>query len=105
VEDIVAFDVALRRNDRDWVETLPDDLVAKLIVGSILLAWWLVAVATGGEVFAAHTRLLPRRSGCYCCSPFSMTLHVPSGYERRLQIPTRRTLAYEAVSPRWGSVN
>lgn len=30
VEDIVALDVALRRNDRDWVETLPDD-VAKPI--------------------------------------------------------------------------
>ena len=25
-EDIVALDIALRRNDRDWVETLPDDL-------------------------------------------------------------------------------
>lgn len=26
VEDIVALDVALRRNDRDWFETLPDEL-------------------------------------------------------------------------------
>ena len=26
VEDIVALDIALRRNDPDWVETLPDDL-------------------------------------------------------------------------------
>ena len=26
VEDIVALDVALRRNDPDWVETLPDDI-------------------------------------------------------------------------------
>jgi D-lactate dehydrogenase len=37
VEDIVALDVALRRNDRDWVETLPspieDTLVAKLYYG------------------------------------------------------------------------
>ncbi|GHH60281.1 D-lactate dehydrogenase [[Pseudomonas] boreopolis] len=37
VEDIVALDVALRRNDRDWVETLPpaieDALVAKLYYG------------------------------------------------------------------------
>ncbi|MCD7098533.1 D-lactate dehydrogenase [Stenotrophomonas sp. MMGLT7] len=37
VEDIVALDVALRRNDRDWVETLPPDiddtLVAKLYYG------------------------------------------------------------------------
>ena len=31
VEDIVALDVALRRNDQDWVETLPDD-VAKAII-------------------------------------------------------------------------
>lgn len=31
VEDIVAVDVALRRNDPDWVETLPDD-VAKPII-------------------------------------------------------------------------
>ena len=31
VEDIVALDVALRRNDPDWVETLPDD-VAKPII-------------------------------------------------------------------------
>lgn len=37
VEDIVALDVALRRDDRDWVETLPADieeaLVAKLYYG------------------------------------------------------------------------
>ncbi|HBK45886.1 MAG TPA: D-lactate dehydrogenase [Xanthomonadaceae bacterium] len=37
VEDIVALDVALRRNDRHWVETLPagieDTLVAKLYYG------------------------------------------------------------------------
>ncbi|MGA7782104.1 MAG: D-lactate dehydrogenase [Paraburkholderia sp.] len=26
VEDIVALDVALRRNDRDWIETLPSDI-------------------------------------------------------------------------------
>lgn len=31
VEDIVALDVALRRNDRNWVETLPDE-VAKPIL-------------------------------------------------------------------------
>jgi D-lactate dehydrogenase (quinone) len=31
VEDIVALDIALRRNDRHWVETLPDD-VAKPIL-------------------------------------------------------------------------
>jgi len=28
---IVALDIALRRNDRDWFETLPDDLDAALI--------------------------------------------------------------------------
>ncbi|MEL1263260.1 D-lactate dehydrogenase [Pseudoxanthomonas putridarboris] len=37
VEDIVALDVALRRDDRDWVETLPEDIegamVAKLYYG------------------------------------------------------------------------
>ncbi len=37
VEDIVALDVALRRDDRDWVETLPPDigdaLVARLYYG------------------------------------------------------------------------
>jgi D-lactate dehydrogenase len=27
VEDIVALDIALRRNDRDWVETLPDEIM------------------------------------------------------------------------------
>ncbi|MDP5307273.1 D-lactate dehydrogenase [Paracoccus spongiarum] len=31
VADIVALDIALRRNDRDWVETLPADLDAKLV--------------------------------------------------------------------------
>ncbi|EHH67051.1 D-lactate dehydrogenase [Gluconobacter morbifer] len=31
-EDIVALDVALRRNDRDWFETLPEDIQDKLIV-------------------------------------------------------------------------
>lgn len=31
VEDIVALDVALRRNDRDWVEQLPAELEAKII--------------------------------------------------------------------------
>lgn len=30
VEDIVALDIALRRNDHDWVEQLPPDLDAKL---------------------------------------------------------------------------
>lgn len=37
VEDIVALDIALRRNDREWVETLPEDIegvmVAKLYYG------------------------------------------------------------------------
>lgn len=36
-EDILALDIALRRNDRDWVETLPpeieDQLVAKMYYG------------------------------------------------------------------------
>lgn len=32
VEDIVALDIALRRNDRDWIETLPPDLDEKLAV-------------------------------------------------------------------------
>ncbi|MFT4196466.1 MAG: D-lactate dehydrogenase [Pseudoxanthomonas sp.] len=40
VEDIVALDIALRRNDRDWVERLPaeieDALVAKLYYGHFL---------------------------------------------------------------------
>lgn len=31
VEDIVALDIALRRNDRDWVEQLPADLEQKTI--------------------------------------------------------------------------
>lgn len=31
VEDIIALDIALRRNDRDWFETLPDDLVAPIV--------------------------------------------------------------------------
>lgn len=30
VEDIVALDVALRRNDRDWLEKLPDHITEKL---------------------------------------------------------------------------
>ncbi|WP_312271521.1 D-lactate dehydrogenase [Pseudomonas sp.] len=31
VEDIVALDIALRRNDREWFETLPADLDGKLV--------------------------------------------------------------------------
>ncbi len=31
VEDIVALDIALRRNDRDWVETLSPDIASALI--------------------------------------------------------------------------
>jgi D-lactate dehydrogenase len=31
VEDIVALDVALRRDDRDWVERLPDDVTEPII--------------------------------------------------------------------------
>src|SRR5690606_17204920 len=31
VEDIVALDVALRRDDRDWVETLPPELDAAML--------------------------------------------------------------------------
>lgn len=30
VEDIVALDIALRRNDRDWVETLPPEIDAQI---------------------------------------------------------------------------
>jgi D-lactate dehydrogenase (quinone) len=30
VEDIVALDIALRRNDRDWFESLPDDLRGRI---------------------------------------------------------------------------
>jgi D-lactate dehydrogenase (quinone) len=40
VEDILALDIALRRNDEDWVETLPQeierDIVAKLYYGHFL---------------------------------------------------------------------
>ena len=40
VEDIIALDVALRRNDRDWLETLPpeisDQLVHKLYYGHFM---------------------------------------------------------------------
>ncbi len=31
VQDIVALDVALRRDDRDWVETLPDDVATTMV--------------------------------------------------------------------------
>ena len=31
VEDIVALDIALRRNDRDWVERLPPEIDAKIV--------------------------------------------------------------------------
>ena len=31
VEDILALDIALRRNDRDWVETLPQDMEEQII--------------------------------------------------------------------------
>jgi D-lactate dehydrogenase len=31
VEDIVALDIALRRNDQDWVETLPTDIAASTV--------------------------------------------------------------------------
>ncbi|UTO04622.1 D-lactate dehydrogenase [Moraxella sp. FZLJ2107] len=31
VEDIVALDIALRRNDRDWVETLPEEMEKNII--------------------------------------------------------------------------
>lgn len=31
VEDILALDIALRRNDRDWYETLPDEIEAQLV--------------------------------------------------------------------------
>ncbi|THD40357.1 D-lactate dehydrogenase [Rahnella sp. Larv3_ips] len=40
VEDILALDIALRRNDREWFETLPEDidnqLVAKLYYGHFM---------------------------------------------------------------------
>lgn len=40
IEDIIALDIALKRNDRDWLETLPadvaDKLVAKLYYGHFL---------------------------------------------------------------------
>lgn len=31
VEDILALDIALRRNDTEWVETLPDDIQSQMI--------------------------------------------------------------------------
>ena len=31
VEDMVALDVALRRNDRDWFETLPDEIASPIL--------------------------------------------------------------------------
>lgn len=40
IEDVLALDIALKRNDRDWVEELPEeiekDLVAKLYYGHFL---------------------------------------------------------------------
>jgi D-lactate dehydrogenase len=32
VEDIVALDIALRRNDRDWIETLPPDIEESIAI-------------------------------------------------------------------------
>lgn len=34
-EDIIAIDVALRRNDRDWFETLPDKINRHIVKSSI----------------------------------------------------------------------
>ena len=31
IEDIIALDIALRRNDPDWFETLPDDIAAPIV--------------------------------------------------------------------------
>ena len=55
-----------------------------LAVGSILLAWWLISVAAGGELFEA-THALPRLAdrNCCCCfsgrSPSSITSATASG--------------------------
>ena len=39
-----------------------------LSVGSILLAWWLVTVAAGGELFAATHAFIASPMGFCCCS-------------------------------------
>jgi len=74
VEDIVALDVALRRNDRDWFESLPEDIERKL-VGKIYYGHFLChvfhqdyIVAKGQDCMAlehAMWRLLDERGARY----------------------------------------
>lgn len=64
VEEILALDIALRRNDENWVETLPEDiekdLVAKLYYGHFLCHVFHqdYIVRKGGNVSAIKDRML-----------------------------------------------
>lgn len=74
VEDIIALDIALRRNDRDWFETLPEDISApilhKLYYGHFFCHVFHqdYVVAKGSDVLALEHRmweLLDRRGAEY----------------------------------------
>ena len=64
IEDTIALDIALRRNDRDWLETLPEeierDLVAKLYYGHFLCHVFHqdYAVKKGVDPMALKARML-----------------------------------------------
>ena len=64
VADILALDIALRRNDVDWFEVLPDDLSSQML-GKLYYGHFLCHVfhqdyliATGGDPAAIKDRLL-----------------------------------------------
>src|SRR5260221_13274907 len=65
-----------------------------LAVGSILLAWWLVAVAAGGDVFAATHALIPSPIGVLLLFGWSVPFffHLCTGL-RHLALDARYGLA------------
>lgn len=74
VEDIIALDIALRRNDTDWLETLPEDinrqLVAKLYYGHffchVFHQDYVVRKGVDSHIIKAHMlKLLDQRGAEY----------------------------------------
>jgi D-lactate dehydrogenase len=64
VEDVIALDIALRRNDRDWCEVLPDDIACD-IVGKLYYGHFMChvfhqdyLVRKGADVAALKAKML-----------------------------------------------
>jgi succinate dehydrogenase cytochrome b556 subunit len=69
-----------------------------LAVGSILLAWWLIAVPAGGQVFAATHAFLASPIGVFLLFLWSVAFHLCNGIGTSPGMPATGSTSERLIS-------